>query len=88
MAAIHEESAEPTASRIPDERDRTCRLVRLAELGGGALQDRSVEQGPLIYRAEVTATLQVLGDLNVHLREIHELLEEEFRGEEEEEDDS
>ena len=84
---MHEESAEPTASRIPDERDRTCRIGRLAELGS-ALQDRSVEQGPLIYRAEVTAILQVLGDLNVHLREIHELLEEEFRGEEEEEDDS
>ena len=47
-----------------------------------------MEQGPLIYRAEVTPILQVLGDLNVHLREIHELLEEEFRGEEEEEDDS
>jgi hypothetical protein len=87
MAAMHEESAEPTASRIPDERDRTCRLGRLAELAS-ALQDQSVEQGPLIYRAEVTAILQVLGDLNVHLREIHELLEEEFRGEEEEEDDS
>jgi hypothetical protein len=55
---------------------------------GSALQDQSVEQRPLIYRAEVTAILQVLGDLNVHLREIHELLEEEFRGEEEEEDDS
>ena len=47
-----------------------------------------MEQGPLIYRAEVTAILQALGDLNVHLREIHELLEEEFDGEQEEEDDS
>ena len=87
MAAIRRKSASRPDRYIPDERDRTCRLGRLAELGS-ALQDQSVEQRPLIYRAEVTAILQVLGDLNVHLREIHELLEEEFRGEEEEEDDS
>ena len=45
-----------------------------------------VEQGPLIYREEVTAILGVLADLNVRLRQIHELLKEEFGGEEEAEE--
>ena len=46
-----------------------------------------MEQGPVIYREEVTAILEVLGDLNVRLRRIHELLKEEFGGEEEAEED-
>lgn len=37
---------------------------------------------PVIYREEVTAILGVLADLNVRLRQIHELLKEEFGGEE------
>ena len=45
-----------------------------------------MEQGPVIYREEVTAILEGLGDLNVRLREIHELLKEEFGGEEEAEE--
>jgi hypothetical protein len=45
-----------------------------------------VEQEPVIYREEVTAILEVLADLNVRLRQIHELLEEEFGGEEEAEE--
>ena len=36
----------------------------------------------LIYREEVTAILRVLADSNVRLRQIYELLEEEFDGEE------
>jgi hypothetical protein len=41
-----------------------------------------MEQAPVIYREEVTAILEVLGDLNVRLRQIYELLKEEFGGEE------
>lgn len=40
----------------------------------------------LIYREEVTAILEVLGDLDVRLRQIYELLEEELGGEEETEE--
>jgi hypothetical protein len=36
----------------------------------------------LIYREEVTAILGVLADINVRLRQMYELLEEEFDGEE------
>ena len=36
---------------------------------------------PLISREEVTAILEVLADINVRLRQIYELLEEEFDGE-------
>jgi hypothetical protein len=46
-----------------------------------------VEREPLIYREEVTAILEVLADLNVRLRQIYELLKEEFGGEEELEGD-
>jgi hypothetical protein len=42
-----------------------------------------VEPEPVVYREEVTATLIVLGDINVNIREIRELLEEELGGEEE-----
>jgi hypothetical protein len=41
-----------------------------------------VEAEPLIYWEEVTATLGVMGDLNVHVRRILDLLESEFNGEE------
>ena len=41
-----------------------------------------VEIEPVIYREEVTAILGVLGDLNVHVRRILDLLESEFDGEE------
>ena len=51
-----------------------------------ARQVLAVEQEPLIYREEVTANLGVLADLNVRLRQIHELLKEEFGGEEEAEE--
>jgi len=51
-------------------------------------QHSIVEQEPLIYREEVTAILEVLADLNVRLRQIHDLLKEEFDGEEAEEGDS
>jgi len=48
-----------------------------------------VEVEPLNYREEVTVILGVLGDLNVHVRRILDLLESEFDGEEGlEEDDS
>lgn len=47
-----------------------------------------MEREPLIYREEVTAILEVLADLDVHLRQIYELLREEFGGEEELEGDS
>jgi hypothetical protein len=42
----------------------------------------TVRPEPLIYREEVTAILGVLADINVRLRRIYELLEEEFDGEE------
>jgi hypothetical protein len=42
-----------------------------------------VEHEPVIYREEVTAIIGVLADINVRLRQIHHLLEEEFGGEEE-----
>ena len=45
---------------------------------------RAVEPVPIIYREEVTAILEVLADLNVHVRRILDLLQEEFDGEEEE----
>lgn len=43
---------------------------------------KTVRPEPLIYREEVTAILGVLADINVRLRRIYELLEEEFDGEE------
>ena len=43
---------------------------------------KTVRPGPLIYREEATAILGVLADINVRLRRIYELLEEEFGGEE------
>ncbi len=43
-----------------------------------------VQREPLIYREEVTAILGVLADMNVHIRQILDLLREEFGGEEEE----
>ena len=43
-----------------------------------------MEPVPIIYREEVTAILEVLADLNVHVRRILDLLQEEFDGEEEE----
>jgi hypothetical protein len=50
---------------------------------------RTLEAAPLIYREEVTAILGVLGDLNVHVRRILDLIESEFDGQEElEEDDT
>jgi hypothetical protein len=42
----------------------------------------SVQPEPLIYREEVTVILGVLADINVRLRQIYELLEEEFNGRE------
>jgi len=48
---------------------------------------QAIEQEPVIYREEVTAILGVFADINVRLRQIHELLKEEFGGEEEEEED-
>jgi len=50
--------------------------------------DRTVPPESLIYREEVTAILGVLVDINVRLRQIYELLEEEFDGEGPEEGDS
>jgi hypothetical protein len=44
--------------------------------------DRAVDP-PVVYREEVTAILITLGDINVNIREIRELLEEEYGGEEE-----
>jgi hypothetical protein len=44
--------------------------------------DRTVPPESLIYREEVTAILGVLAGINVRLRQIYELLEEEFDGEE------
>jgi hypothetical protein len=41
----------------------------------------------LLNEAEVTAIFEVLADLNVRLREIHEVLKEEFGGEEEVEEE-
>jgi hypothetical protein len=46
------------------------------------ITDRTVPPESLIYREEVTAILGVLADINVRLRQIYELLEEEFDGEE------
>lgn len=47
-----------------------------------APQDQAVEPEPLIYREEVTAILGVLADLNVHVRRIYAMLQEELDGEE------
>jgi hypothetical protein len=48
-----------------------------------------VQPESLIYREEVTAIpFFVLADINVRLRQIYELLEEELNGEEPEEGDS
>ena len=44
-----------------------------------------MEEEPLIYREEVTSILMVLGDINVNLRAIRDLLEE-GDGEEDEAD--
>lgn len=43
---------------------------------------------PVIYREEVTAILGVLGDINVNLFKIVDLLEEEHGEEEDPEDDA
>lgn len=40
-----------------------------------------MEPEPVVYREEVTAILIALGDMNVNIREIRELLEEELGGE-------
>jgi hypothetical protein len=56
------------------------RPLATASLGS---HNRKVQREPIIYREEVTAILGVLADLNVRLRQIHELLVEEFGGEEE-----
>jgi hypothetical protein len=45
-----------------------------------------LEQDPVIYREEVTAILGVLADINVNVRKIKVLLEDEY-GEEEEVDE-
>jgi hypothetical protein len=42
-----------------------------------------MEGGPVIYRDEVTATLIALSDINVNIRRILDLLEDELGGEEE-----
>jgi hypothetical protein len=48
-----------------------------------------MEPQPIIYREPVTALLGAFADLNVHVRRILDLLEEELGGEEEvPEDDS
>jgi hypothetical protein len=48
-----------------------------------------LEPQPIIYREEVTAILGAFADLNVHVRRILDLLEDELGGEEEiPEDDS
>lgn len=43
---------------------------------------KAVRPEPLIYREEVTAILGVLADLNVHVRRIYAMLQEELDGEE------
>jgi hypothetical protein len=48
---------------------------------------REGRRGTLLNEAEVTAIFEVLADLNVRLREIHEVLKEEFGGEEEVEEE-
>jgi len=45
-----------------------------------------MEPEPLVYREEVTAILISLADMNVNVKRILDLLEEEFHGEISEED--
>jgi len=47
----------------------------------------TVEPEPLIYRDEVAAMLFAIADVNDNVREIRTLLEEEFGGEEEAQED-
>jgi hypothetical protein len=67
----------------PARRQRVSGVVLTGHLAGRCRDrdDAHVEPEPVVYREEVTAILIALGDMNVNIREIRELLEEELGGE-------
>ena len=65
------------------------RLLQTLVAAAPVLHHRPVEPEPLISRPELTGMLFAIADLNANVRQIRDLLEEEFGGEEEaQEDDS